>query len=123
VGGANQANWERIAKVIGRPELVQDPRFVTNGERMRNLGALTPLIAERMKQRATAEWVRDFEAAGVPVGPVNRIGDMLAEPQVLARDMVVELDHPKAGPTKALGLPIKFSETPGAVSHAAPLLG
>ena len=123
VGGANQANWERIVKVIGRPELAQDPRFLNNGERMKNLAALTPLIAERLKARPSADWIREFEAAGVPVGPVNKVGDMLADPQVAAREMVVEVDHPRAGRTRALGLPIKFSETPGEVVRAAPLLG
>ncbi len=123
VGGANQANWERIVKVIGRPELAADPRFITNGDRMKNLAALTPLVAERMKTRKSAEWIQDFEAAGIPVGPVNRIGDMLADPQVAAREMVVEVNHPRAGPTKALGLPIKFSETPGTITRPAPMLG
>ncbi len=123
VGGANQSNWERIAKVIGRPELVQDARFRTNGDRMRNLDALTPLIAERLRVRSSAEWIREFEAAGVPVGPVNRIGDMLADPQVKAREMVVEVEHARAGRVSALGLPIKFSDTPGAVERAAPVLG
>jgi crotonobetainyl-CoA:carnitine CoA-transferase CaiB-like acyl-CoA transferase len=123
VGGANQANRERIVKVIGRPELAEDPRFRTNGDRMRNLAALTPLVAERLKARSSADWIRDFEAAGVPVGPVNRIGDMLADPQVAAREMVVEVDHPRAGRTKALGHPVKFSATPGTIERPAPLLG
>ena len=123
VGGANQANWERIVKVIERPELANDPRFTTNGDRMRNLDALTPVIGEELKKRSSAEWIRLFEDAGVPVGPVNRIGDMLADPQVAAREMVVEVEHPKAGRTKALGHPIKFSETPGKIERAAPLLG
>jgi crotonobetainyl-CoA:carnitine CoA-transferase CaiB-like acyl-CoA transferase len=123
VGGANQANWERIVKVIGRPELAQDERFRSNGDRMKNLAALTPLIAERLKSRSSADWIREFEAAGVPVGPVNKIGEMLADPQVKAREMVVEVDHPRAGRIKALGLPIKFSETPGEITRAAPLLG
>jgi crotonobetainyl-CoA:carnitine CoA-transferase CaiB-like acyl-CoA transferase len=123
VGGANQSNWERIVKVIGRPELAADPRFVNNGERMKNLAALTPLIAQRLKTRPSADWIREFEAAGVPVGPVNRIGDMLADPQVAAREMVIEVDHATAGRVKALGTPIKFSGTPGTVTRAAPLLG
>jgi crotonobetainyl-CoA:carnitine CoA-transferase CaiB-like acyl-CoA transferase len=123
LGGANQSNWERIVKAIGRPELAADERFRTNGDRMRNLAALTPLIAERLRSRPSAEWIREFEAAGVPVGPVNKIGEMLADPQVAAREMVVDLDHPKAGRTKALGLPIKFSATPGRVERPAPLLG
>ena len=123
VGGANQSNWERIVKVIGRPELADDARFRTNGDRMRNLEALTPIIAERLKSRSSADWIREFEAAGVPVGPVNRIGDMLADPQVAAREMVVEVEHPRAGRTRALGHPVKFSRTPGSVERAAPLLG
>ena len=123
VGGANQSNWERIARAIGREDLLADPRFATNGERMKHLAELTPLIAERMRLRPSADWIGEFEAAGVPVGPINRIGDMLADPQVAAREMVVAVDHPKAGRTRALGLPIKFSETPGSVTRAAPLLG
>ena len=123
IGGANQSNWERIVKVIGRPELAADARFRTNGDRMKNLAALTPLIAERLRARPSAEWIRAFEDAGVPVGPVNKIGDMLADPQVAARDMVVEVEHPKVGAMKTLGLPIKFSDTPGKVRRPAPLLG
>jgi crotonobetainyl-CoA:carnitine CoA-transferase CaiB-like acyl-CoA transferase len=123
VGGANQANWERIVKAIGRPELAQDPRFRTNGDRMKNLAALTPLVAERMKARTSAEWIREFESMGIPVGPVNKIGDMLADPQVAAREMVVEVEHPTVGNTKALGFPVKFSATPAKVERASPLLG
>jgi len=123
IGGANQSNWERIVKVIGRPELANDARFRTNGDRMRNLAELTPLIAERLRSRPSAEWIRAFEEAGVPVGPVNKIGDMLADPQVHARDMVIEVDHPRAGRVKSLGMPIKFSDTPGESARAAPLLG
>jgi crotonobetainyl-CoA:carnitine CoA-transferase CaiB-like acyl-CoA transferase len=123
IGGANQSNWERIVKVIGRPELADDARFRTNNDRMKNLAALTPLIAERLRARPSADWIREFEAAGVPVGPVNKIGDMLADPQVRARDMVVEVDHPRAGRVKALGHPIKFSGTPAEMKRPAPLLG
>jgi crotonobetainyl-CoA:carnitine CoA-transferase CaiB-like acyl-CoA transferase len=90
---------------------------------MRNLAALTPLLAARLRLRPSAQWVREFEAAGVPVGPVNRIGDMLADPQVAAREMVVEVQHSRAGTVKALGLPIKFSATPGAITRGAPVLG
>jgi crotonobetainyl-CoA:carnitine CoA-transferase CaiB-like acyl-CoA transferase len=110
-------------KVIGRPELAQDPRFLTNGDRMDNLQALTPLIAGALKARPSSEWIREFEAAGVPVGPVNKIGDMLADEQVKSRDMVVEVDHARAGRVKALGHPIKFSDTRAEVKRGAPLLG
>jgi crotonobetainyl-CoA:carnitine CoA-transferase CaiB-like acyl-CoA transferase len=123
VGGANQANWERIAKVIGRPELVDDERFKTNRARMRNVGELTALVGEQLRARPSAEWIAAFEAAGVPVGPVNRIGDMLGDPQVAAREMVIEVDHPRAGRTRALGMPIKFSEARADMTRPAPLLG
>ena len=123
VGGANQANWERVVKVIGAPELAADARFATNVDRMKNLVALVPLIGDRLRMKTSAEWLAAFDAEGVPAGPVNRIGDMLSDPQVLARDMVIEVDHPKAGRVKALGNPIKFSATPGEAKRAAPLLG
>jgi crotonobetainyl-CoA:carnitine CoA-transferase CaiB-like acyl-CoA transferase len=123
IGGANQANWERIVKVIGRPGLASDARFRTNGDRMRNLAALTPLIAEPLRERTSADWIAQFEAAGVPAGPVNRIGDMLADPQVAARGMVLDVEHPRAGRMKTLGMPIKFSDTPAAIARPAPLLG
>ena len=123
VGGANQANWERIAKAIGHEDLIDDPRFRTNGDRMKHLDELTPLIAERMRTRTSAQWIREFEALDIAVGPINSIGQMLAEPQVAAREMVVEVDHPKAGLTRVLGMPVKFSDTPCAVTRAAPLLG
>jgi crotonobetainyl-CoA:carnitine CoA-transferase CaiB-like acyl-CoA transferase len=123
IGGANQSNWERIANVIGMPELLADPRFRTNTDRMANLTALVDLMSPRVKTRTTAQWTAALEAAGVPAGPVNRISDMLADPQVAARAMVVEVDHPRAGRTKTLGLPIKFSETAGKVERPSPLLG
>jgi crotonobetainyl-CoA:carnitine CoA-transferase CaiB-like acyl-CoA transferase len=123
VGGANQANWERIVKVIGCPELAEDARFKTNRGRMRNIAELARLIGEQLRERPSADWVRDFEAAGVPVGPVNQIGDMLADPQVAAREMVIEVDHPRAGRTKALGMPVKLSETRGDLTRPAPLFG
>jgi crotonobetainyl-CoA:carnitine CoA-transferase CaiB-like acyl-CoA transferase len=123
IGGANQANWERIATVIGLPKLIADPRFTTNADRMAHRHELAELIAARTKTRSSADWILNLEASGVPVGPINRIGEMLADPQVKAREMVVEVTHPKAGKTRALGLPIKFSDTPGSVRSAAPLLG
>ena len=123
VGGANQANWERIVKVIGRPELAQDARFKTNRDRMRNVAELASTIEERLRERTSADWIQAFEAAGVPVGPVNTIGDMLGDPQVAAREMVIEVDHPRAGRTRALGMPVKFSDARADLTRPAPLLG
>jgi crotonobetainyl-CoA:carnitine CoA-transferase CaiB-like acyl-CoA transferase len=123
IGGANQANWERIADVLGHPEWREDPRFVDNAARMRNLAILTDAMAEVLKTRTRDEWTAVFDAAGVPVGPVHTIGEALSHPQVQARGMVVEVEHPQAGTTRALGCPVHFSETPTRVDRHAPMLG
>ncbi len=123
VGAANQRNWERMARAIGAPELTDDPRFSSNRLRMENLAALVERLTLVFRSRPTAEWLTVLEAAEVPAGPVLSIGAMHGDPQALARDMVVEVEHPVAGATKAIGLPLKFSETPGAIRRPAPLLG
>ena len=123
IGGANQANWERIADVLGHPEWRDDVRFRANSDRMTNLGALVVLMNDVLATRTKAEWIAAFDAAGVPVGPVNSIGEALADPQTLARGMVVDLVHPQAGATKALGCPVHFSATPTSVTRPAPMLG
>jgi len=123
IGGANQANWERLVRVLGAPEWLADPRFKTNTDRMANLEALVAVMQARLQTRSVGEWVGLLEAEGVPCGPINSVADMAADPQVLARGMVVELDHPRAGATRALGLPIKLSATPGKIVRPAPLLG
>jgi crotonobetainyl-CoA:carnitine CoA-transferase CaiB-like acyl-CoA transferase len=123
IGGANPANWERLARMIELPELLVDPRFRTNADRMQNRAALVEIISAKTRERTTGELVAALDAAGIPAGPVNRIGEMLADPHVLARKMLVETVHPVAGPTKALGVPVKLSRTPGSVRRPAPLLG
>jgi crotonobetainyl-CoA:carnitine CoA-transferase CaiB-like acyl-CoA transferase len=123
IGGANQANWERIADVLGHPEWRDDPRFATNTVRMQNLDALTEAMNAVLATRGKDEWLAAFDAAGVPAGPVNTIGEALTDPQVAARGMVVDLVHPQAGPTKALGCPIHFSRTPTRIDRPAPMLG
>jgi crotonobetainyl-CoA:carnitine CoA-transferase CaiB-like acyl-CoA transferase len=123
IGGANQANWERIADVLGHPEWRDDARFATNSARMANLPALTDAMNKVLATRTKVEWIAAFDAVGVPAGPVNSIGDALEHPQTRARDMVVEVDHPQAGPTRALGCPLHFSRTPTRITRAAPVLG
>jgi crotonobetainyl-CoA:carnitine CoA-transferase CaiB-like acyl-CoA transferase len=90
---------------------------------MKNLQALTALMNARLETRSVHDWISALEAEGVPCGPIHSIADMAADPQTAARQMVVELEHPRAGRTRALGLPIKLSATPGKVTRAAPLLG
>ncbi len=123
IGGANQANWERVATVLGHPEWKDDPRFLTNTARMQNLPALVDAISAIMKTRDRADWIAAFDAAGVPAGPVHSMGEALTHPQTLARNMVVDLVHPLAGPTRAMGCPIQFSKTPTQITRPAPLLG
>lgn len=123
VGAANQENWLRLLGALEAPELRDDSRFVDNGQRMRNLAALVELLSPLFQRRTVAEWLRRLEEAGVPAGPVLDIAQMHADPQALAREMIVETSHPTAGEVKAIGLPIKFSDTPGSVRRAAPLFG
>jgi crotonobetainyl-CoA:carnitine CoA-transferase CaiB-like acyl-CoA transferase len=123
IGGANQANWERICTVLGHPEWREDPRFATNRDRMANRDTLVALMNGVVRQRTREAWQADFDAAGVPAGPVHTIGEALSHPQTLARGMVVELQHPQAGTTQAIGCPIHFSATPTDTGAPAPLLG
>jgi crotonobetainyl-CoA:carnitine CoA-transferase CaiB-like acyl-CoA transferase len=123
IGGANQTNWERIAEVLGHPEWREDPRFASNRDRMAHLDELVTLMNGVLRTRTRAHWQAAFDAAGVPAGPVHTVGEALTHPQTLARGMVVELEHPQAGQTQALGCPIHFSATPAQITRPAPLLG
>jgi crotonobetainyl-CoA:carnitine CoA-transferase CaiB-like acyl-CoA transferase len=123
IGGANQGNWERLVRVLNAPELLEDARFASNAERMKNLDALTVSLSSRISRWRKGELIQALDAAGVPCGPINSIADVAADPQALAREMVVELEHPRAGRTRALGLPVKLSRTPGKVTRPAPTFG
>ena len=123
IGGANQANWERIADVLGHPEWRDDPRFSTNSARMENIDTLATLMETVLVTRSKADWLAAFDAAAVPAGLVHSLGEALTHPQTLARGMVLELEHPDAGATKALGCPVHLSRTPARVERPAPRLG
>jgi crotonobetainyl-CoA:carnitine CoA-transferase CaiB-like acyl-CoA transferase len=123
IGGANQPNWQRLVRVLGAPEWIEDPRFLTNTHRMNNLPALVALMNEKLAAKTVSEWLALLDSAGVPCGPINSIAQVFKDPHALAREMVVELEHPKAGRTRTIGLPIKLSATPGKVARPAPLFG
>ena len=123
VGGANQNNWLRTLEALGAPELAKDPRFVKGGDRMANLKALEAELSERFRKMPSAHWLGLLEEKGVPCGPVYDTLQALSDPQTLARDMVVEVDHSTLGAVKTIGLPVKFSRTPGKVRGGAPLYG
>ncbi|MEM1341466.1 MAG: CoA transferase [Pseudomonadota bacterium] len=123
VGAANQRNWLRLLEVIGAPELNDDPRFMSNEVRITNLPDLVLILERHLQTRDTQDWLSRMEAAGLPAGPVMNVCEMHADPQAIARDMIVTTHHPVAGPVNAIGCPIKFSDTPAAVNRPAPTLG
>ena len=123
IGAANQTNWLRLLKAIGAEALADDPRFAVNRDRMINRQDLAGTLAPIFRAHSSAEWLARLEAGGVPAGPVLDVNAMHRDPQALAREMVVEVEHPRVGRMKTLGLPVKFSETPGRVHGPAPLLG
>ncbi len=123
VGGNNQRLWERTCAAVGREDLVSDPRFVTNADRMANRAELVSELESALAARDTDDWVQALEAAGVPVGPIHDYRQVFEDPHTLAREMMVEVEHPVEGTIRALGIPVKLSDTPGAVRWPAPLLG
>jgi crotonobetainyl-CoA:carnitine CoA-transferase CaiB-like acyl-CoA transferase len=123
IGGANQANWERIAEVLGHREWCVDPRFATNSDRIEHRETLAAVMEEVLAKRDSGEWLARFDAAGVPAGPVHDMEQALNHAQTLSRGMVLELEHPEAGATRALGCPVHFSATPTRIDRPAPRLG
>ena len=123
IGAANQNNWERMCRAVGRADLLDDARFSSNPERMVNIQSLTPIMEETFRTQTTAHWVETLERAGVPCGPIYNIEQVYADPHVQSRDMAVELQHPKAGGIRNIGVAVKLSDTPGSVRTPAPLLG
>lgn len=123
VAVGNDNLWAKFCNEIGLPELVEDERFDKNPKRLENYDELRPLIAEAMLKRTTAEWQEAFDNCGVPESPVNTIDMVVNHPQVIAREMIAEVEHPVAGATKIPGIAIKMSGTPGEIAIPAPTLG
>ena len=123
LGAANQKNWLRMLDVLDAPEIADDPRFAENSDRMTFLKELEDLLGAIFAKHSTEDWLARLDAAGVPAGPVLNVNEMHKDPQTVARDMVVEVDHAQVGPVKTLGIPVKFSETPVQVTSSAPVYG
>ncbi|MSP58822.1 MAG: CoA transferase [Myxococcales bacterium] len=120
----NDALWRSFAaKVLKDPALAADPRFVTNSARVENRESLGALLEPLIAARPSAFWLEKLDAAGVPAGPIYSVAEALAHPQVVAREMVVPLEHQTAGPIRVTGVPVRLSETPGTVRTAPPRLG
>lgn len=116
--------WELFCATIGRPDLIGDERFETSALRTKNHAILEPILNEALQQRTTAEWIEEFDRIGLPCGPLNNIAEAVEQPQVKARDMLVELRHPRMGrPLKVPNTPVKLSRTPGGVKGLPPDVG
>jgi crotonobetainyl-CoA:carnitine CoA-transferase CaiB-like acyl-CoA transferase len=123
IGGSNQKNWLNALKALEAEPLAADPRFAENADRMAHLAELEAALAPYFKARTSADLLARLEAGGVPAGPVYDVLEMHADPQVQAREMVVEAPHARLGPVRTLGLPVKFSDTPGRIAAGAPVYG
>lgn len=123
LGAASEAIWKRLCPALGRGELADDPRFAKNADRVEHRQELVALLGEIFLTRTTAAWVAALTEADVPCAPVQTIDQVFAAPQVLHRDMLVEIDHPTAGTVRLAGIPVKFSATPASVRLPPPLLG
>jgi crotonobetainyl-CoA:carnitine CoA-transferase CaiB-like acyl-CoA transferase/sulfur carrier protein ThiS len=119
----NNALFERLCRALGLEELLEDPRFADNGERVKHRGALVPLLERRVGQLTKDEVVRRLREANVPVGPINALDEVFADPVVRHLGLVAEVDHPVAGRVRAPGIPLRLSATPPSVRRHPPLLG
>ncbi|MCU0249818.1 MAG: CoA transferase [Vicinamibacterales bacterium] len=119
----NDGQWRTFCQVTGLASLADDARFATNALRVEHYDGLRPLIARVMRTRSRQEWIDRLVPAGVPCAAVRDVDEVLADPQLAAREMIQSVLHPSAGPLKVLGVPIKLSDTPGGVDHAPPRLG
>jgi crotonobetainyl-CoA:carnitine CoA-transferase CaiB-like acyl-CoA transferase len=115
--------WRRFTAATGLDELTDDPRYATNPARVSHRDTLVPAITKALAARGCVEWADLLNAAGVPAGPVNTVPAALEQPQVAAREMVVEVEHPVAGTLKMLGSPLKLSGQPVSFRHPPPTLG
>lgn len=123
VAAGNDSQYTKFVQAGGRPELADDPLYLTNPRRVQHREQLVPILAEMVKQKTKQEWIDVLEAAGVPCGPINTLDEVFDNPQVLARDMLMELPHPSAGKVRLVGSPMKMSATPARALGAPPLLG
>ncbi|MFN8857371.1 MAG: CaiB/BaiF CoA transferase family protein [Planctomycetaceae bacterium] len=128
IGVGNDSQFRRFCQLLAVPEWADDPRFATNGERVRHRQELIPLVAARVKMRSSADWLRDLDRGGIPCGEVRQLQQVFADPQVSARDMLCELDHPTIGRLVLAGSPFHFGSDSNSVRNlgtwrAPPLLG
>ena len=123
IGVASEVIWKRFCQAIGRRDLTDDRRFADNSKRVENRAELISLLSEVFLKRNNEAWFKGLTDAEVPCAPVQSIDQVFQAPQVLHRDMLVEVEHPTAGKVRMAGMPVKFSLTPASVRMPPPLLG
>ncbi len=123
IGVASEGIWRRFCQAIGRTEWADDSRFEKNSNRVENRSVLIGLLTEMFLSRSTDEWLKLLNSAEVPCAPVQTVDQVFKAPQVLHREMLVQLEHPTAGTVRMAGIPVKFSATPASVRLPPPLLG
>jgi crotonobetainyl-CoA:carnitine CoA-transferase CaiB-like acyl-CoA transferase len=123
LGVANNSLWERCCAALERPDLVKDPRYAREADRVQNRETLVPLLNDVLGGRTADEWLKRFEAVGVPAGRIRTVAEVCESEHLKARGMIVTLPHPKAGKLRVLGVPVRLHATPGKAATAPPLLG
>jgi len=123
VGCANQGLWERLCRGIDRQDLLEDPRFTTNTDRVEHRAECVEALSEIFRAKPVAHWSEVISQAGVPCGPINRVSQVVNDAQVSARNMIVEVPHPKVPDLRMPNSPLKLEETPSSIRRPPPLLG
>ena len=123
VGGAQDNFWRGTCKILGCEQLVEDSRFKSKAERVANNKELVSELEVFFRRQSTNKLCKAFDEAGIPAGPVMNHVEVYNDPQTLAREMVVQVEHSKLGQMKTIGIPVKLSDTPGKITRSAPLLG
>ena len=123
IGAATQSTWEQFCRAIGREELIEDTRFKVSGDRKKREVELAEVLEETLGQQTTSHWLELLAEAGVVAGPIYNMEQVYQDPQVKARNMMVDLEDPELGTLHNIGIPVKLSATPGRIRHRAPALG
>ncbi len=119
----SERQWARLCDLLGRPDLRDDPRFATNGDRVANRVELRAILASLFAARPTDAWLDSLDVAGIPCGAINDVSEAFAMPQAVALGMVVDVEHPVLGAVRQAGIPFTLSVTPASIRTAPPLLG
>ena len=123
IGAPNQSNYERLCKAIDREDLIENKDFIDNANRLNNREKLEKELEKTLSKKKSNYWIKKLDDYGVPCGPINNIGEAWDDPQVIARNMKVTLEHPTAGKIENIGISPKLYKTPGRITRPAPILG